>query len=392
LTQTIITNATCILEGRVTDDVTIATADGIITDVVPRSTSDPKAEDVGGALVLPGLIDVHSDGLERDIKPRPGSAFPVRAALRSFEGRLAAAGITTIFHGLAFEENPTWGRSVKLAMESYSEIERRNGSASAVDHQVLHRLDARDPDALENLVNRLPNQVALVSLEDHTPGQGQFRDVERLKRTMLRDTKIGDRAAVDKMVADRIAARDRLAANYDVALSTMSALAGDGRIRLVAHDLENPDQVRRFHSLNTTVAEFPLTLDAARTAQDLGMPVIVGAPNVLLGGSHSGNVAAEEVVAAGLADGLASDYHPYALLGAVFQLVDRGACELPAAIALATSGPARAAGLTDRGKIEPGLRADLIAVRVEDDWPYVVASWKNGRRPLASPLNGDGLS
>jgi alpha-D-ribose 1-methylphosphonate 5-triphosphate diphosphatase len=392
VTESIITNATCILDGRATDDVTIAMADGIITDVSPGSTPDARAEDVGGALVLPGLIDVHSDGLERDIRPRPGSIFPVRAALRSFEGRLAAAGITTIFHGLAFEENPTWGRSVKLAMDSYNEIERRNGSASHVDHQVLHRLDARDADALGHLVDRLPDQVALVSLEDHTPGQGQFRDVERLKRTMLRDTKIGDRAAVDKIVAERIEARDKLAANYDVALSTMSSLAGDGRIRLVAHDLENPDQVRRFHDLNTTVAEFPLTLEAARTAQDLGMPVIVGAPNVLLGGSHSGNVAAEEVVAAGLADGLASDYHPYALLGAVFQLVANGACDLADAIALATSGPAKAAGLTDRGRIEPGLRADLIAVRVEDDWPHVIASWKGGRRPLASSRNGNGFA
>lgn len=363
-----------VLPDRVLDDAVVVCADGVITAVQEGGPAPVGAIDGRGGILVPGIVDVHSDALERDINPRPGTSFPVDFALTSFEGRVRAAGVTTVFHGVGFQDNPGYHRSLEQARAVCAALRVRVAAGAPVDHRVLHRMDVRSPDALDVLLDCLPppgRHAPLVSLEDHTPGQGQFRDLDRFVAGRMREQpgRAAEEAAA--LVRERIAARDALLEHVDRNRSRLGALAREGRIRLLAHDVESPEELDRVRAGGAAVAEFPLTLEAARAARAAGMPVVMGAPNVIRGGSHSGNVGAREVVAAGLADALASDYSPPALLAAAFGLAADGVVALPAAVRLVTSGAAATAGLDDRGRITPGARGDLVLVDDSDRWPRV---------------------
>jgi alpha-D-ribose 1-methylphosphonate 5-triphosphate diphosphatase len=368
-----------VLPDRVLDDAVVVCEDGIITAVRHGGPAPSGAFDGRGGLLVPGIVDVHSDALERDINPRPGTSFPVDFALTAFEGRVRAAGVTTVFHGVGFQDNPGYHRSLEQARAVCAALRARAESSTPsgsppVDHRVLHRMDVRSPNALDVVLDCLPPpgpHPPLVSMEDHTPGQGQFRDLERFVVGRMREEpgRTAEQAAA--IVQERIAARDALLQHVDRNRSRLGALARAARIRLLAHDVESPDELARVHAGGAAVAEFPLTLQTARAAREAGMPVVMGAPNVIRGGSHSGNVGAREVIAAGLADALASDYSPPALLAAVFGLATEGVVALPAALRLVTSGAAATAGLDDRGRIAPGARAGLVLVDDSGRWPRV---------------------
>jgi alpha-D-ribose 1-methylphosphonate 5-triphosphate diphosphatase len=349
--------------------------DGVITEVREGTTAEPGI-DAGSMLVMPALVDLHSDGLEREAQPRPGVELDLAFAIGAFEGKVRSAGIATMYHGVAFEENRTWMRSLAMAERSYRAIEARSETQPAVDHRVLHRLDARDEAALNALAQRLPDRGALVSFEDHTLGQGQFRDIERLKQTMASTYPEG--TDLDAMIAERVAEREAVAPQYDRSLSTLSEWALAGRIVMIGHDLVDPEQVVRFSELGAAIAEFPCTVEAAEAARKRDMPIVAGAPNILLGGSHSGNVAAEKLVQLGLCDVLASDYAPHALLAAAFHLARNGSTDLAGAVGLVTQGPAEAVGLVDRGTLAPGMRGDVLVIDDSGSWPRVVGSWRAG--------------
>ncbi|MGH3993947.1 MAG: alpha-D-ribose 1-methylphosphonate 5-triphosphate diphosphatase, partial [Pseudonocardiaceae bacterium] len=326
-------------------------------------------------LCLPGLIDVHSDGLERERLPRPGAEVPWEFALVSFEGKLRAAGITTVYHGASFQQQRSAepARSVEAALQMCALVGDRN-SAGPVDHRVLHRLDARSEAGFEALQRQLSTvaQMALVSHEDHTPGQGQYADRRFLERYLAGTQGISEDEARRRVDA-KIAERDADAHLRGRALQWLGAQARTGKVRLIGHDPTSAAEIQELHDRGASVAEFPTTLDAAQAARSLGMPVVMGAPNVLRGSSHSGNVAAHGLARHGLVTALASDYLPFGLLAAVFLLAQQGIATLPEAVGLVTSGPARVAGLTDRGALVEGLRADLVLVQHGGTWPVVRA-------------------
>jgi alpha-D-ribose 1-methylphosphonate 5-triphosphate diphosphatase len=219
-------------------------------------------------------------------------------------------------------------------------------------------------------------RLRLVSLMDHTPGIGQYADIPRWQALRRRDGLT--QAAIDDQLIRLHAQRDRLrAANRRDLLATVRA-AGHPLV-LASHDDATAEEIAENHADGITISEFPVTLDAARAARAAGMQVIAGAPNLVRGGSHAGNVAAADLVRAGLVDAFASDYVPAALLEAAFA-ASRLGLSLPDAVALVTDRPARMAGLTDRGRIAPGLRADLVRVRVHDGLPVVRAVWRGGER------------
>lgn len=363
-----------VLRGTVLDGATVIAEDGVLVDV-GISAAPPGALDGRGALLVPGLVDLHSDGLEREVSPRANVTFPLPFALRSFEGRVRAAGVTTVFHGVAFEDSSRYGRSIELAEESCEAIAGAQDGA-IVDHRILHRLDARSPVGLDALLARLPERGAsLVSLEDHTPGQGQFRDVSRYTAAVAERESIASTDA-ETLVLARIAARDELVEHTGRNRVALAELASAGRITLLAHDPEGTEDIDDAWRRGAAVAEFPLSVEAARAAHRKHMAVVMGAPNVLRGGSHSGNAAAEPLVKAGLCDVLASDYLPSSLLAAALGLADRKVVPLCEAIGLVTARPAAIAGLQDRGRIEVGLRADLALVDVTSGLPRVVQTWR----------------
>lgn len=385
LDHLIITNVRAVLADSILDDAAVVVSDGRIIDVAtgfrPSRGARGRIVDGQGAFLTPGVICTHSDGIEREIWPRPTSRFPVDFALRSFEGRLRAAGVTTVFHGIGFDHRPEYDRSIEQALELGRVIAERRASGEApATHLVLHRMEARSERGWSELGGALPaseglGHLPLLSFEDHSPGQGQYRDIEKFRQA-IDPSRLPEGETVDSMVASRLAEAEARAGLRTLNLAAVRALAGEGRVRLLAHDLEDGAQVREAAEWGAAVAEFPLSLDAAEEARRCGLAVVMGAPNVLRGGSHSGNVAAAELVAAGLCTSLASDYQPSTMLAAAFKLAGEGICTLPRAIALVTSGPATVGGLDDRGAIVPGLRADLALVTVDGAWPRVHQTWR----------------
>jgi alpha-D-ribose 1-methylphosphonate 5-triphosphate diphosphatase len=361
---------------RLVDDITVVVEAGVITEVTERGSAPAGALDGRRLLLLPGLVDSHSDGLEKEIRPRRTVQFPVDYAVGSFERRLVAAGVTTVFHGLAYQQRPGQGRSLSLAAEIFEAIAGRRRARASVDHCLLYRLDARDPVALEPLLEHLDRPEAhaipsLLSFEDHTPGQGQYADVARYEAA-VDPTQLPAGVTVTEHVAQLVAEADAQAGYAERNRERLTPLARSGRITLLAHDPARVADIELAVTSGARVAEFPVTLAAAEAARRHGLGIVMGAPNALRGLSHSGNASARELVAAGLCDGLASDYMPSAMLAAAFALTRAGLCDLPRAVRLITAGPALLAGLADRGRIAVGARADLVLVDDRGPWPEVV--------------------
>lgn len=374
-----IAHVRAVLPDRVIDNATVVVRDGRIAAVQDGRRSAQADLDGCHLLLMPGLIDVHTDALERERVPRPNTTVPWDFALTSFESRLVGAGITTVFHGAGFQHSSAHGkpRTVQSALELSAVVDAAGGRR--IDHRVLHRMDVRSrigADALRTRLESMPfgDVPPLVSHEDHTPGQGQYVDRSYMERYIVGvDGKSEQeaRAQVDDIIAEAAHTEDVREDN----LRWLGELARAGRIRLLGHDPDTGPVVDALTDRGGTTAEFPTTLEAAQRARERKLLIVAGAPNVLRGVSHSGNISARQLVGEGYADALASDYLPTALLGAVFTLVAEGLATLPQAVRLVTAGPAQVAGLADRGVLAEGMRADLILV---DDrtgaWPHAVTS------------------
>jgi alpha-D-ribose 1-methylphosphonate 5-triphosphate diphosphatase len=363
-----------VLPDRVLDDALVAVRGGLIAAVEPHRPGVQADVDGEGLLCIPGLVDTHSDGLEKERLPRPGAELPLDFALLSFEAKLRAAAVTTVFHGTGFENS--FGRGVPRTVEGAQQVCAAIDARAAdglVDHRLLYRLDVRSADGLRALQERLADitsQQVLVSHEDHTPGIGQYADRRYYERYIVGTRGFSQEEAV-KHVDELIAERDSRLGLRDATMAWLSEQAGEGRIRLLGHDLTSAAEVEELVRRGGAVAEFPTTVEAAEAARERGLPVVMGAPNVLRGSSHNGNASARELVGRGLVTSIASDYLPSGLLAAVFALEGDGLLALPAAIGLVTAGPAEVAGMTDRGRLQPGLRADIALIATGPLWPVV---------------------
>ena len=373
-----------VLPDAIVDDARVVVRDGVIVEVGPSPAGSTADIDGRGLLCVPGLIDVHSDALERERAPRPGVFLPWDFAVVSLEGKMSAAGITTVFHGAGFQEKTSGGviRTAETANDICDAVTARWLDPGAlVGHRILYRLDARSPEgaaALAEALGRHPataESLPLVSHEDHTPGQGQYADRKYLERYHMGQDGLTAEQATQR-VDELIAKRDTQLPTLERNMAWLGELAQSGQIRLVGHDVDSAAAVEALLARGGSVAEFPTTVEAAGTARDLGFPIVMGAPNVLRGESHSGNVSASALAEVGLVDALASDYLPSGLLAGAFTLARAGITTLPAAIGLVTSGAAAAAGLSDRGRLAAGLRADLALVDDGSRWPVVRATYR----------------
>ncbi|WP_462189254.1 MULTISPECIES: alpha-D-ribose 1-methylphosphonate 5-triphosphate diphosphatase [unclassified Frankia] len=365
-----------VLPDRLLEDARIVVREGRIAAVEKHPPGSGADVDGQGLLCVPGLIDTHSDGLENEQLPRPGAELPIEFALLSFEGKLRAAGVTTVFHGISFEDtHHDIPRSVGQAEKTCKAIDAYPGGL--VDHRILYRLDVRSPESLSALARRL-DQVpdgALVSHEDHTPGQGQYAVREYYERYLMGSRGLSEAEArehVDQLIADRDGRLDI----REEALIWLAARSA--RIRLLGHDPSSAAEIAELRARGCAVAEFPTTIEAAEAARAHGLPVVIGAPNILRGRSHNGNASGRDLVGRGLVTALVSDYLPSGLLAAAMLLAEQGLATLPAAIGLVTAGPAEVAGLPDRGRLEPGLRADLVLVEPRRPWPAVRSVLSSG--------------
>lgn len=375
----ILSNARVVLADAVIEAGWVACADGLIVEI-GEGTPPEAGEDLGGNLLLPGLVELHTDHLEAHYMPRPGVYWDPLAAVISYDAQLATCGITTVLDSLRIwreEGLNEIGSETELLADA---IARGRAAAMLRAEHFLHlRCEVPMPHVVaeaSEMIDR--SDVRLISLMDHTPGQRQFRDEAKL-RTYYRG-KSGGRsdAELDTMFDKRRAyAALHAAPNYH----RLVEMAQARKLPLASHDDTTLDHVRQSIADGVALAEFPTTVEAAEALHQGAVKVLMGAPNLVRGGSHSGNVSTAALAQAGVLDILSSDYVPASLLMAALLLPDVvSTISLPAAVATVSKAPAEAVGLFDRGAIALGKRADLLFVQVTESMPVIRAVWSAGRR------------
>ncbi len=375
--ETVFTNARVITRDKAFKGSVQVRGD-TIADVSAGSYSGPGAEDCEGDYLLPGLIDLHTDNVEKHMVPRPGARWSAKAAVLAHDAQCAAAGITTVFDALCIGNTDVEKIRVELFHDAMRELRRGK------EHSLLrieHFLHARCEVSAENMVEAFETYqddplLKMVSVMDHTPGLRQFTDVERYKRVQAKRLGL-DAEAVDAWIDERL--RNAAMHSEQNRAALLGKVTGRG-VPVASHDDRTVDHVAQAVAEGITIAEFPVTMEAAEESRRQGMQIIHGAPNIVRGGSHNDNVSALDLAEHDCLDVIASDYVPSSMLLAAFKLKDHLGIELPDAIAKVTANAAESVGLDDRGEITPGRRADLVRVAVDEDVPFARRTWREGER------------
>ncbi|EEB86231.1 alpha-D-ribose 1-methylphosphonate 5-triphosphate diphosphatase [Roseobacter sp. GAI101] len=376
--QTIFANATLILNDEVVRG-SVRVSDGMITDIDTGTSVSTGATDLEGDYLAPGLVELHTDNLERHLSPRPKVDWPYRAAILAHDRELAGTGITTVFDAIRV------GSIVSGASKRYGKYARqmtdeilamRQAGLLRISHHIHLRAEICSETLAEEFAEFSPqDRIGIVSMMDHTPGQRQFADLSKFE-TYVR----GKYSFEDQEYRDYVDFLYGLQAQFGAGheAATVEAAKRLGAT-LASHDDTTPDQVATSQAYGVTLAEFPTTVAAADACHAHDIATIMGAPNLIRGGSHSGNVAAAELARLDRLDILSSDYVPSGLLMAAVQLGDLWG-DLPRGMATVTARPAQAVGLTDRGVLCVGQKADVIRFAVLDGTPVLKETWSAGAR------------
>lgn len=379
MTETILANATLVLPDRVMPGCLVL-RDGEISEITEGRAVPKGAINCEGDLVAPGLIELHTDNLERHMEPRPKVNWPHAAAIIAHDAELCSVGITTVFDALRVGSiGPSGNRTDyhEYARALADELlDMRARDAFRISHYLHLRAETCSETLLEELAKFGPeDRVGIVSLMDHTPGERQFRDVSKLRDYVMGKHGVSE-ADFEAHVASQRALRDRLGAAHEA--GAVAAARRYGAV-LASHDDTTAAQVATSKAHGVQFAEFPTTFEAAQACRAQGISVMMGAPNLIRGGSHSGNVAAQDLAEADLLDIVSSDYVPSALLSAALMLGDIWG-DVARGMATVTAAPARAVGLVDRGALQIGLRADVIRAHRVDRTAALRGVWVKGQR------------
>jgi alpha-D-ribose 1-methylphosphonate 5-triphosphate diphosphatase len=377
--ERIIRNARLILADEVFAGCLVE-RDGLIRTVDRGGTAVAAAEDWAGDWLLPGLVELHTDNLEKHLVPRPGVLWNALSAMVAHDMQCAAAGITTVLDSVVIGDMDRGGSRSRTQHEAIAAL--RAGRAEEL-LRVEHLLHLRCEVSAHDIVDVFDLYaddplLRLVSVMDHTPGQRQWGDLIRYRRYAERHGSITD-AAFAQLVERLQSEQQRHAARHRTAIVAGSRARG---VPLASHDDTEIEHVLQAKAEGIVLSEFPTTVPAAQTARAAGLGIIMGSPNLVQGGSHSGNVSAAELAGLDLLDVLSSDYVPASLLQSVFLLHEAHGWALPKAVATVTLNPARAIGLDDRGDIGPNRRADLLRVRTSRGMPIVLETYCKGQRSI----------
>ncbi|GAB5427410.1 MAG: alpha-D-ribose 1-methylphosphonate 5-triphosphate diphosphatase [Devosia indica] len=376
MSETVFSNAQIVLPDEVIRGCLVV-RDGRIAEI--DAGSSRVGDDIEGDFLIPGLVELHTDHLENHYRPRPGVFWDPLAALHAHDAQIAGSGITTVFDAVRIGSDIDLPDMLSHARHLVDAV--RAGGAGGwlrAEHFIHLRCELPSHDVVDHF-DALANHptTRLASVMDHTPGQRQFRSLDAYKRFYAKQMGRSPEELQSYLDA-RLAEHKRYSTPNRQAIVSRARAMG---IVLASHDDATLAHVEEAEADGVAIAEFPTTLEAASAAHEAGLAILMGAPNVVRGKSHSGNISATDLVEAGLLDILSSDYVPFALLQAVFLLPQRiEGLALPAALATVTVNPARAAGLDDRGEIMTGKRADLVRVAAQAPLPVVRGVWREGLR------------
>lgn len=363
--------ATIVTPDKIIENGTIEIKEGEIVSITEGLPERINTEDINAEKkwVLPGLVDSHSDAIELELEPRPNSIFPIEVSFYELEKKLVGEGITTIYHSMSLmEENAKkWTRKNEIVLQMIAAIKRLSHGTHLIRHKTHLRYEITNAVAVNSVKKLMKNgNIDQLSFMDHTPGQGQFRDIEVHKRFLIDHRHLTDEEA------NRTIEESMLFAKLDPkTLQELARLAESLNIPLASHDDDTIEKLEVVKSWNASISEFPIELEVAKKAKEEGLFVVMGAPNVLLGKSHSNNVSALEAIRHGTVDILCSDYYPSSLLHAVFKLYHT---EMPIyqAVNMVSYHPAKALKIDHEvGSIEVGKKADLLIVSEEKKRPVL---------------------
>ena len=372
----VLTNAKLVLRDEVLTG-TVHVRDGRIADVAIGGTGVAGAIDCDGDYIIPGIVDVHTDNLERQVLPRVSARWPSRSAMVAHDAQCAAAGVTTVLDALCIGDLGFDGERIRTFKDAVIDLNVlvKTGLLKA-EHYLHLRCELPAEDTLELFFPVADDPlVRMISLMDHSPGVGQYANLDAYRAMRTRDGVPASviEARIEKLSAQRVRMR-----GPNRAALLAKALTLD--VTLASHDDRTVEEINENFADGIRISEFPVTVEAAIAARALGMTTIAGAPNIVRGGSHSGNVKVTDLIRAGGVDALASDYVPAALAEAAFLAAEQTEMSLPDAVAMVTDTPAQMARLTDRGRIEAGLRADLVRLRLHGSLPILREVWRAGLR------------
>ncbi len=368
--QTIIRSTNVLIDGKFQSaDVVIQGA--IITAVTPYRSVD-VAIDLGDRRIVPGFVDLHGDAIEKELEPRPGARFPTSMAVVELDKKLSMAGVTTMYHAIGFnDEELSKGRGTEQSRDLIEEIYEANKKHLGVDNLVHARFEITSETSLPTIKKLIEEKkVDMLSIMDHSPGQGQFKTLESWKKYHLSAYDF-DEENVEEYLAKKTS-KDKVGIVEDLVDFGLK-----NNIPVLSHDDDCEEKLNTLKSLGVTFAEFPLSVEVAKKAKQMNISTGMGAPNVVRGGSQSGNIAAKELVKEGVCDYLCSDYHPASLLMSPYRLKEDVSLPLEEGFAMISSTPAKLAGLDDRGEIAEGKKADIIIID-ESHFPKVVLTFKDG--------------
>jgi len=373
----IIHNARVVLRDEVVVGSVVIDGDRIAA-VDAGANGSAAAEDWRGDFLLAGLVELHTDNLEKHLMPRPGVEWNADSAMIVHDAQCAAAGITTVLDSIVIGDLDSDGLRARTQHAAIAAL--RDCSADGV-LRIAHYLHLRCEIATPGVVGIVDRYIdepglKLVSVMDHTPGQRQFRDLVKYRQYAARNG-MRDEAAFSRLLETQRELHHRVSETHRQAIVERARAHG---IPLASHDDTELEHIAQAQREGVVLSEFPTTEAAARAARAQGMGIIMGAPNLVKGGSHSGNASAAELARLDLLDILSSDYVPASLLAAAFMLHHDEGWTLPEAIATVTRNAAESIGMNDRGAIEVGRRADLIRVRLRNGAPLVLETIYGGLR------------
>lgn len=384
LNEQILTHAKIVTAERVFTG-TVVLRDGLISEVDDSISQLPQAQNLNGDYLLPGLVELHTDNLEKHLSPRPGVDWPSASAVMSHDAQIIAAGITTVFDALSIGDVNPKGKRMQQLPGMVDAIAKANAAdMTRAEHRLHLRCEVCHPDTL-SVFRDLVEQplVQLVSVMDHSPGQRQFALESKYREYYMGKYHLSSEQ-MDAFIVEQVANSKTYSDRYRRAIVDICLASG---LSVASHDDATLAHVEESAGYGMSIAEFPTTLEAAQGCRRLGMSVLMGAPNIVRGRSHSGNIAAATLAEEGLLDILSSDYYPASLLQAAFTLGaqleaadDSTGAGLARAVTTVSLAPARSAGLHDRGEIRVGLRADLIHARAIGTLPVIQQVWRQAKR------------